>query len=353
MPVRDSIATVLEERLLRGDFRLTGFPGERELAREVGVSRTTTRLALSDLLDRGVLTRQSNGRVVPRTDAGPLSEVKHVAYLRPANGHANPQLDRVAHLGREMGVHVRSVEYIDWDDPTVRQTIEGFDGTFLEPPAERAPEAAVKMLRSAGSAVVVVHRDFSEAGIRSLDLAPAGLSGRLLDHLHGLGHRRIACLNTQPEDESMQARIRAWTIWKAARGIEGELLNEAVPSYGDPVEAAYRLVSRRLADGNLAATALWCTTSPAAIGAMRAAKEHGLRIGRDLSVAAMNDEGLNRFLLLSLTSLLSADSDTHYRLCLNWMKAGGAPADWHGPLLLRPTEAEVFAGETTGPTGGL
>ena len=349
MPVRECIASVLEERLLRGDFRLTGFPGERELAREVGVSRTTTRLALSDLLDRGVLVRQPNGRVIPRTDAGPLSEVKHVAYLRPANGFANPQLDRVAHLGREMGVHVRSVEYIDWDDPILRQTIESFDGTFLEPPAERAPEPALRMLRSAGTAVVVVHRDFSEQGIRSLDLAPAGFSGRLLDHLHALGHRRIACLNTQPEDESMTARICAWTLWKAARGVEGTLLNEPVPSYGDPVQAAYRVVSGVLAGGHLAASALWCTTPPAAIGAMRAAKEHGLRIGSDLSVAALNDEGINRFLLLSLTSIRVADADAHHRLCLEWMRAGGSPADWTGPLLLRPADAEVFEGESTGP----
>ena len=53
--------------------------------------------------------------------------------------------------------------------------------------------------------------------------------------------------------------------------------------------------------------ALVCTTTPIAIGAMGAVHNVHIRIGDELSVCSVNDEGRGRFTYPSLTSTLIPD----------------------------------------------
>jgi hypothetical protein len=94
------------------------------------------------------------------------------------------------------------------------------------------------------------------------------------------------------------------------------------------------------------ATALFCTTGPAAIGAMRAFHEAGREIGRDVSICAVNDEGMAPFLLRTLTALVSPPRAEFLRGPVAWMLEGGK---WRGRLLLEPDDAPLFIGESTGP----
>jgi hypothetical protein len=93
-------------------------------------------------------------------------------------------------------------------------------------------------------------------------------------------------------------------------------------------------------------TALFCTTSPAAIGAMRALHEAKLEIGRDVSVCTVNDEGMAPFLLKTLTSLESPSRARYLRPVVEWMLSG---KKWDGSLLIQPKELSIYVGESTGP----
>ena len=97
--------------------------------------------------------------------------------------------------------------------------------------------------------------------------------------------------------------------------------------------------------GAFDSTALVCITLPAAMGAMRALYERGLKPGKDMSLCSANDEGLAAFLCPSLTAVQMPDPLPYLTLSMEWM--GGK--DHVGPLLSRPDEASLFIGESTGP----
>jgi LacI family transcriptional regulator len=113
-----------------------------------------------------------------------------------------------------------------------------------------------------------------------------------------------------------------------------------------PIESAYQTIREALEEGRPVGSALFCTTGPAAIGAMRALHESQLEIGSDVSVCAVNSEGLGKFLLKSLTALEAPPRSLYLRKVSEWMLGDG---DWEGPLLIQPDDVPLFAGESTGP----
>jgi DNA-binding LacI/PurR family transcriptional regulator len=355
---------------LRGDYVLRPVPAESKLAVEVGVSRMTARKAVLRLVDQGLLVRADNGRLVVRsqlrsdsppavvagqstaqrphsTSAIASISTTQIAFAVPA--HGSPEFDRwrlaADRAAAIRGLRLRMVHYHHWDDPILTEAIETFDGLFLLPPAEPVPPNVVKTLRDGRAKVVALDADLTPHGIRSIDLIPPSSIQRLLDHLAEFGHRRIHCFNSQPIDSVIEQRIEQWSLWCAAQDAEGELLNEADTSYGDPVKKAYESMSVRLSRGPLNASGIICMTMPAALGVMRALYERGIQVGRAVSVCAANDEGMAAYLCPSLTATRMPDPQPYLSICLQWMAAGTQM----GPLLSRPTDVPLFIGESTGP----
>ena len=58
------ISNLLERRIQKGDYDLSGIPSERVLADDIGVSRVTLRKALEELENKGLLERVPNRRLV-------------------------------------------------------------------------------------------------------------------------------------------------------------------------------------------------------------------------------------------------------------------------------------------------
>ncbi|MEM6332192.1 MAG: substrate-binding domain-containing protein [Planctomycetota bacterium] len=339
-----SLAKLLERRIRYGDYRLKEIPAERELAAQEGVSRKTARKAMLDLVDRGLLVRAENGRLGLRE---PSSVARgQFAVLKPATGERPLMLQVLMRLGHELDVRIRPVEFVHWDDPSIDEAIRSFEGVFLLPPAEPFPDRVLDAMTSADVPIVVINRDLSPKGLRSIDTCPPSSVSTLLDHLRAKGHTRIDCFNTQPHDETLRMRMAAWALWRTTHGMDGEMFDEPVQSYGNAADQAYCVFGRLLDKGAVEGTAVLCTTAPAAIAAMRCCHERGIAVGRDLSIASVDDEGMNRLLVPSLTSLSPPDPAPYLKLCIEWMCAGGQPADWHWPLLLKPEEMELFEGES-------
>jgi DNA-binding LacI/PurR family transcriptional regulator len=120
---------------------------------------------------------------------------------------------------------------------------------------------------------------------------------RLVDHLVGLGHRRLGFLGPSPaDDERAEAFIHA-------------LLRHRLPY--DPAlclespwraEGAYE-VAKTLLDTGTIPDALVCGCDTIAIGVMRAAKECGLRLPDDLAVTGFDDISFARDLDPPLTTI--------------------------------------------------
>jgi DNA-binding LacI/PurR family transcriptional regulator len=194
---------------------------------------------------------------------------------------------------------------------------------------------------------VVFDHDVTQYGIPSAMIFPPVYVQNLLDYLDSLGHRHIDCLNTQPREQICVQRIEQWNLWRAKHGYPGRLFDEPVRSYGFAWIQAYEVMGRLLDSGEFTASALFCTTQSVAIGAMRAIHERGLKVGKDISVCAANDDGTCQYLCPSITCLKRPDIVPHITLCLEWIARGGK--NWVGPLLLRSSNDPVFIGETTGP----
>lgn len=348
LPKYLQVADLLRERIRYGDYVLKEFPTDRELSAEFEVDTRTARKAVAKLIHAGLLVRKSNGRPIVHNlkieDKRTLRiALLTVAYPTPFTGRWQRAIEQAI---APMGATFRLVTYAHLDDSLVTDALNSFDGIFLGLPSGDPTEHFLRVVRRANRPVVFIDSDLSAHGFPSLWLASPSLSRSLLDHLHSLGHQRIACLNTQPHGYVTDERIAAWRNWTTAHGEAGRLVDEPVESFGSPAERAYELALRVFGDGGFDATALLCCTAAAAKGVYRAAYERGVRIGKDLAVCSADDNaGEARFFIPSLTSIMDPDPAPYLAVCLDWMSRGGE--DWQGPLLVQPNHVPLFIGEST------
>jgi DNA-binding LacI/PurR family transcriptional regulator len=343
------IQTILEHRIRHGDYLLTGLPAERELSLEVGVSRMTTRKAIERLMKKGLLYRQPNGRVAVCRDEALGWQT--YSFLVPSTSSGNIERWRLAIETAASNAHarVRTILYVHWDDPVLLDAIENFDGTFLFPSGEEMPARIIKRVRDAGRSITVFDQDLTAHGISSVCLFPASFTQRLLDILGELGNRSVDCFNVQTVDPVITARIEQWNLWRATHRISGRLHGEPVKPYtpyDTQLKWAYDQMCKILTNKELKATALFCTTAIAAIGAIRASRDMGIKIGEDLSICTVNDEGLARYLSPSLTCVEMPDPTPYISMCIERMQSSNN--EWSGSLLIQPSQPEMFIGESTG-----
>lgn len=345
------VADILERRIRRGDYVTSGVPGEREIAIEQGVSHMTARRAVQKLLCDGVLARKPNGRLDSNTRAaGPGEQGQmQIAFLAPDFDSRMISVWRTALLqaASRHPVSVRTVSYASWDDLVVSETLSSFDGTFFVPLPEMIPPHIDALLRAHASRLVSIELDLTHLGVRSINLFPPIAIRRLLDHLYSLGHRSIDFFNTQPHDKIAVDRAGQWELWRRMHEVEGTLRDHPVPLLQSPLPQAYNVISDMVRSGEMKSTAILCNTEPAALGCIRALRENGYVVGQDISVCAVNDEGLARYLSPTLTALEVTDPTPFLDLCLGWLASENH--DWRGPMMLEPLEPPMFIGESTGP----
>ncbi len=345
-----SIARRLAERIQNGDYKAGGFPAERSLALDIGVSQMTARKAIKQLIDEGLLSRLPNGRL----EAGGPSTASagvvrgHVALLSPAwNSSETDQWSiALSHVSRRFGYSMRLAHFFHDDDPAILNTVRRFDATFMLP-NDPMPEPLAEELIKLKKPLFILNNDWSHRGVPSIRLLPPSFTQRVLDHLASLGHKRIDCLNVQPSLSIIPARIAQWKIWREAHGFDGNLYDEPVEHYSDPLPAAYKLADRLIREGKLSTGALLCATDVAAFGVMRAMADHDIRPGHDVAVCATDGSPLCEYFIPSLTSIDVANPAPFLANCLRWLQDGGGT--WEGPLLLQPNDATVTVRQSTVP----
>jgi LacI family transcriptional regulator len=121
--------------------------------------------------------------------------------------------------------------------------------------------------------------------------------GTVLEHLHGLGHRRIAVLTPSRPSTPDRPAERVVAEKCAALGMEATVVNTR-HSIEEATEAAAALLS-----GDPRPTAVFCLSDSIACGVYAAAAVCGLEIPRDLSVAGYDDHPIGRVVAPQLTSV--------------------------------------------------
>lgn len=125
----------------------------------------------------------------------------------------------------------------------------------------------------------------------------------VLEHLHELGHRRVAVLTpSRPETPSRAAET---TVREAAAVLK---LDVTTVNSRHSIEAATE-AARALLTGDPRPTAVFCLSDSIACGVYAAANELGLSIPDDLSVAGYDDHPIAQVVSPGLTSVTWGMSD--------------------------------------------
>ena len=342
------VMSLIERRILQGDYVLNPIPGERKIAEETGVSHMTARKAVRELLEREVLVRRPNGLlgVSPGycADAGS----SHVLLLYPA--YASTYLTHLRQVVSEAaqlyGLSLRPVQYVHWDDPVLTSAVSNPAGIILIPSSVDVPDHLLAALKT--SKCVALDLDLSEHDVPSICLFPDPHINEVFNHLLALGHTHVDCISTQYHNPEIERRVRLWGEFLQSHRMTGNLHERQTRSFEDATSAGYELMRDVLAAGPLSATAIVGTTFPAAVGAMRACWEKGLVLGGDISICAINIESPAKYMTPSVTGLDTPDLTKLLHKGFDWFSSKNK---WRGALRLQPLSAQFMRGESTRPPG--
>jgi LacI family transcriptional regulator, galactose operon repressor len=121
-----------------------------------------------------------------------------------------------------------------------------------------------------------------------------------VDHLLGLGHRRIALICGPAGNADAEERLRGFREALAARGLKADPDLE-LP--GDFREESGFLAGERLADLAPPPTAVFAANDAMAIGCLAALRGRGLRVPEDVSLVGFDDIPIARYLTPALTTV--------------------------------------------------
>jgi len=124
-----------------------------------------------------------------------------------------------------------------------------------------------------------------------------------MQHLHELGHRRIAVIRGQPASSDSDIRWAATSA--AAKQFELEIPRKLVMQLDRDVpspELGYT-IAQKLMKESMDFTAIVCFNDIAALGAIRAVGDAGLRTPEDISVIGFDDIRMSVFARPSITTI--------------------------------------------------
>lgn len=125
-----------------------------------------------------------------------------------------------------------------------------------------------------------------DARIRSISIDNLGGSRMAVEYLIRLGHRRIGYITDEKGDQSNRDRLAGYrsALLEAGLPLQERLIVEGDETPEGGVRAVERLLGRKIPF-----TALFCYNDRSAIGVLKALREAGLQVPRDISVVGFDD----------------------------------------------------------------
>jgi LacI family transcriptional regulator len=174
-----------------------------------------------------------------------------------------------------------SDENIDRERRAIEVVRSRVDGFVLSPTSDASGAA----LDSQHSHVVLLDRGIRGLSIDTVTVENAAGARRAVEHLLGLGHRRIGVIADSPDIHSTDQRLRGYrtALRTAAIEVDPELISIGSSTQQGGYEAAMRLLQRSPPQ------AIFATSNFMTAGAVHAARELGLRLATDLALVGFDD----------------------------------------------------------------
>jgi DNA-binding LacI/PurR family transcriptional regulator len=291
-------------------------PTSFEVARRARVSRTTVSL---------VLNQVPGASISERTRARVLKAARDMGYVPHAMGKAlasrrtmsigvaysseqasHPFLQLVieglsqATRNRDQRMLVESFDERDRAAKILQLTrARRIDGLVMWGPRHRDPVIAA--LARDGFPLVMIGSVEAD-GLCSIDIDNRAAAKTAVEHLLGLGHRRIACITNAPTSYLSSAdRIAGWRDALHEHGVKPDA--RLVRQGNFTAESGLEAMRSILGACRRPPTAVFAASDTVAFGAMKAIHERGLRIPDDLSVAGFDDIPLAAYATPPLTTV--------------------------------------------------
>jgi LacI family transcriptional regulator len=165
------------------------------------------------------------------------------------------------------------------------------DGLILMSPAPGA-HLPVRDL-PASFPVVLLNSAAVGAEFDGLAIANAPGAAQMVQHLIGLGHRRIAVITGPARNHDAAERLRGY---RAALHDAGIAADAALEAQGDFTDASGYAAAMELLRREPRPTAIFATNDVMAIGALSALREAGVRVPQEMAVAGFDDIPMARYM---------------------------------------------------------
>ncbi|MFI9597176.1 LacI family DNA-binding transcriptional regulator [Nonomuraea sp. NPDC052265] len=243
-------------------------------------------------------------------------------------------LSRTALLLQVVPDHAKAIEAIcDW---WAERRVDGLVVTDLW-----ADDARLPLLESLSVPAVLVGRPRPGSGMPAVWSDDAAAVTEAVDHLVGLGHRRIARVAGLPALEHTQVRTAAFHAAMARHGLDPAAVVDT-----DYTWAAGADATRSLLSGAARPTAITFDNDVMATAGLSVARQLGVGVPHELSIVAGDDSQLCEMVFPTLTAL-SRDVQAyggHAARTLLARLRGGAPSSF------QDATARLVARESTAAT---
>jgi DNA-binding LacI/PurR family transcriptional regulator len=145
----------------------------------------------------------------------------------------------------------------------------------------------LELLAESGLPTVVAGRTFGSCPLPTVETDHTHGMVELVDHLIALGHRAISFIGGDPAYEHVAARRWAWMDAMRQAGLDPGLSASIVPE-----DAAARAATARLLQGSRRPTAIVYTNDSLALAGLGVARDLGLAVPADVSIAGFDDSPL-------------------------------------------------------------
>jgi DNA-binding LacI/PurR family transcriptional regulator len=307
-------------------------PGERSLAKTLGVSYMTARKAIHNLVEQGLLYKVPTKGAFVNTGSQkkPSRTIGYYLDSSIAGGISSPYYALLfSAIEKEASAHDYSVIYFsDNTDSRLRSTLVKLDGVI----ASCLPrvEKTIQVIKQSVP-VVVIDNSSVDKSIPSVIIDDFNAYVRSVDYVASLGHRRIGFMCGLADSDVGKNRFAGYAhgLKKHKIAFDKTLVFRGNYSFESGIDGAEYFQSLKRPP-----SAIVCANDQMALGAIKTLDSVGVRVPEDISVIGFDDIEIASQITPALTTVAApVQAIASYAFdALSALMQGRAPTTPHTAL---------------------